>query len=428
MNKLYDLFLQSSGVSIDSRSIFNGCLFFALKGENFNGNDFALNAISKGAIAAVVDEPNLKNAENCFFVQDVLTALTEISKIHRSKLNCPVLAITGSNGKTTTKELISSVLLKKFNLSFTKGNFNNHIGVPLTLLSTPLDAEFLVIEMGANHIGEIDYLCKIANPDYGIITNIGKAHLEGFGSPEGVFIGKTELYRHVITFGKGLFVNADDSLLMSATNNCIVCSYGSAKADVFGEVVNLNPFLDVFCKVNNHEMLIKTNLFGSYNSSNVLAAVAIGYYFGIPLDDINSAISSYLPNNNRSQTIKSKKNNHIILDAYNANPSSMKLALQDFAKDSLQDKLVIIGSMLEMGEYSKDEHLAILNLLKDLKIDKVLLFGKEFYECKSQFSEFYFFIDQQDIVDFLVKSNFSNLYIIIKGSRGVALEKLVDYL
>lgn len=428
MQELYDLFLNSSGVCTDSRNVKNGNVFFALKGVSFDGNKFALKAIESGAFIAVVDDPKLKNADKCFFVDDVLIALTEIAKIHRANLKCPVLAITGSNGKTTTKELVASVLSRKFNLNFTKGNYNNHIGVPLTILDTPLNAEFLIVEMGANHIGEIDFLCKIANPDYGIITNIGKAHLEGFGSPHGVFVAKTELYKHIANFGKGLIVNANDKLLMSATDNNVLCSYGSSDANVIGQISKLNPYLHLNCNIDNNSFQIETNLFGSYNANNVLVALAVGKYFGVPENEMKLAIQDYVPTNNRSQTINTAKKNSIILDAYNANPSSMKLALQDFANVESDKKLAIVGSMFELGEYSKEEHLAIIKLIKELNLENTLFFGNEFFEFSSNFPEFPFFNVQEDIVNHLLKMDYHNCYIIIKGSRGVALEKLVEYL
>lgn len=428
MIELYDLFQKSTGISTDTRTLKKGNIFFALKGENFDGNKFAIKAIEDGAIAAVVDDNNLKKFDNIFYVDDSLIALTELAKTHRNKLKCPILAITGSNGKTTTKELTAAVISKKYKLSFTRGNLNNHIGVPLTILNTPNDTEFLIVEMGANHIGDVEALCKIAKPDYGLITNIGKAHLEGFGSIEGVFKAKTELFNHINSFGKGVFLNKNDDFLAKANvKNCLT-SYGVKNADVIGTITKLNPFLEIDCQLTNEIIKVQTKLFGSYNLYNVLAAVTIGKYFGVSNELISMAIKEYTPSNFRSQTIFSEKGNNIILDAYNANPSSMKFALQDFVNLESESKLVILGSMLELGEFSSKEHYNILNFLKENKLNSALLFGNEFYEFKSEFSNFDFFVDKQELINHIKANSYKNQDIIIKGSRGVALEKLIEYL
>jgi UDP-N-acetylmuramoyl-tripeptide--D-alanyl-D-alanine ligase len=428
MDNLYSIFLKSDGVTTDTRSISPGTIFFALKGENFNGNEFAQSAIEKGAAFAVVDEEKYANNPKCILVEDTLKSLTQIAQTHRENLKCPVFAITGSNGKTTTKELVVAVLQSSFNVSFTKGNLNNHIGVPLTILSATNETEILVVEMGANHQGEIDYLCNIAQPHYGLITNVGKAHLEGFGSPEIVFQTKTELFRYIFKNGKGIIVNADDETLADAAKKHILLSYGLNNGHVRGQIIDNLPLLNAQWAVNNSVCNQKTKLFGSYNIYNVLAAVCAGKLFHVENEKIVKAIESYTPANNRSQFVETQNKNRIILDAYNANPSSMNAALDEFIVVDESNKIAVLGSMLELGKYSHDEHLIVLQKLSNAKLNKVMLVGEEFYNMRNQFPQFEFFQQSKHLSDFLEENPIENAYIIIKGSRRNALEQIVKQL
>lgn len=425
MHDLYKAFCESSGVTTDSRSANKGMMFFALKGDRFNGNEFALQALNQGASYAVVDEPKYATDERFIVVENVLQTLSELATYHRRKIKCPVLAITGSNGKTTTKELIVQVLSRKFKLTSTKGNLNNHIGLPLTILSADLQTEMMILEMGANHPGEIDYLCKIAQPDFGIITNVGKAHLEGFGSPEAVFQTKTELYRWIMQHGKGLIVNADDIGLFKAAGDQILFSYGIRKGMITGTIANEMPTLSINWTYRGKRYDQPTQLFGSYNIYNVLAAVACGLCFETEPDVICSAVSGYMPQNNRSQYIETRSSNKVILDAYNANPTSMNLALDDFFAIQGTPKYLFLGSMLELGEYSDDEHLAILKKLADNQPEYVALVGNEFVKFQTLFPDFNYYASSDVLNSVLSEKKITGAYIIIKGSRGNALEKIM---
>jgi len=423
---LYSLFKKTKKISTDSRQDCNGEIFIALKGGNFNGNHFAEQAINNGCSYAIIDEKTFVNDDRYILVDNVLDTLQELAIHHRKQLKIPVICITGSNGKTTSKELINAVLSSSFKVSSTKGNLNNHIGVPLTILEIPLDAEIAVVEIGANHIGEIDFLCKIAKPTFGLITNIGKAHLEGFGGIEGVKKAKAELYNYLKIDGGKAFVNSDNKMLMelSAHINCI---YYGANNKCKGLIISENPFLNIIATLNNSKKLsICSNLMGAYNFENVLAAVCIGNYFGVNSDSIIKAIEDYVPNNNRSQIIESE-NNTILLDAYNANPMNMKATLNSFSNDPASKKMVILGDMLELGTYSEEEHSSILNLLVKCNFNQVVLVGEQFGKVETTKAGLHF-NTVQDAGKWLIENPPVGMKILIKASRGIGLETLIDYL
>ncbi len=416
---LFDKFMESSGVSIDTRTIKAGDLFFALKGDNFNGNEYALEALNKGAKYAIVDDTTLKGVHKDFvFVDDVLGALQELAHEYRNYLNKPVIALTGSNGKTTTKELINIVLSSKYKVHCTKGNFNNHIGVPLTILSAPQDIDFLLIEMGANHQGEIHNLCTIADPDFGLITNIGKAHLEGFGGIEGVKKGKSELYRFISKKGGFIFCNKSDlvlSQLLPSEANCI---------EYFDDAI-LNGKAE-FLNFEYKNTQFSTHLFGGHNLSNALVAIEIGIYFGVDLGLIAISINKYIPENNRSQ--KTTVNDKIVIkDSYNSNPSSLRASLGSLIKsyDSKQ-VVLILGDMLELGEYSLIEHHAILSYIQEYHFLDVWLIGEEFSQLANKY-DYNFFLTTAEAKKFFSLDNYPpNSIIFLKGSRGIAVEKLLN--
>ena len=414
INELHNIFLKSSGVTTDSRQIELNSIFFALKGDNFDGNKYAKSAIDKGASFAVVDNQAYCLNEKYILVDDVLSCLQELSKYHRKQLNCPVLGITGTNGKTTTKELITAVIEKKFKTVATKGNYNNHIGVPLTLLRAKLDTEFLIVEMGANHIHEIEFLCGLAQIDFGIITNIGKAHLEGFGSVEGVIKAKKELYDHIDVNDGTLFVNANDKLLKSISENTDRILY-----NINEQEQSNSPFAEVIYNGS----LISSQLIGDYNRTNILAACEIGRYFGVSLEKTKEAIESYTPSNNRSQLLETNRNT-IVLDAYNANPSSMTEAIKAFQKVNHKKKLFILGDMLELGENSLVEHQSIIDELSQNN-QKVILIGKEFNKCQHNFVHFF---NSEDALVWIEENQIEDMFILLKGSRGIKLEILKEVL
>ena len=426
---LYSRYITSSGVTTDTRQIRSGCIFFALKGEKFNANLFAVEALEKGAAYAVIDEvqPNTeKYSDRLILVKDVLCTLQELSGYHRHQLKCPVLGITGSNGKTTTKELIAVVLSKKFKTIATHGNFNNHIGVPLTLLSTPADTEFLIVEMGANHQREIAGYCVYADPDMGLITNVGKAHLEGFGGEEGVVKGKTELYAHIAAKGGKLFVSSLSDKLVAKANEFVqpdhIIYYGKREVDFCaGSIIGAGEFLSI--KLNSGET-ISTQLVGSYNFENVMAAICIGTYYGISADDIKGAIENYIPTNNRSQKL-SIGTNTILLDAYNANPSSMAEALQNFEKLDAANKIIIVGEMMELGEYSEDEHLKIIDKVNHMKLTQRIYVGDGFAMLRGGTGQL-FFENTELLKEWYKAQHFENTTQLIKGSRKNALEKILN--
>ncbi len=429
MKTLYDKFLKSSGVTTDSRNVEKNQMFFALKGELFDGNKFAQNALEKGASCAVIDDNRFMTDDRCVLVENVQETLVNLAKWHRQQLHCPVVAITGSNGKTTTKELVVKVLQSKHIVTYTKGNLNNHIGLPLTILTANKNTQILIVEMGANHQGEIDFLSNIAKPHYALITNIGKAHLEGFGSPESVFKTKTELYNYVIDNGTGIIVNADDVKLVKAAGNKICITYGTNSGNIQSEIISNVPFLNFRWSYNGSDYEQQTQLFGAYNIYNALAAVAAGIHFQVQPDDIVQAIAEYQPQNNRSQFVLTHNNNSVILDAYNANPSSMNLALEEFFLMEGKPKYAIIGEMKELGKFGKEEHLAVLEKLRNAHLEAVMLVGNEFKCFEEQFSGFIFFNNSNDLYEHLkLKQDLHDSYIIIKGSRANALEKIIDLL
>lgn len=402
-------------------------MFFALKGENFDGNQYAKQALASGAKWAIVDDANLQNSDNITVVPDVLQALQELAKYHRSQFDIPVVGITGTNGKTTTKELIQAVLEQKFNLIATRGNYNNHIGVPLTLLRISDETELAIIEMGANHQGEIGYLSNLANPTHGIITNIGKAHLEGFGSYEIVRSTKNELYKHIIDHNGTIILNHDDEVLMELSEKASSRIFYGKSGDFLGTYDESNGMLSVEWKGNDGKNnQISTQLYGAYNFYNVMAAVSVGTIFDVPATKINEALANYTPSNNRSQLIN-KGNNTIYLDAYNANPVSMSAALNFFEKLKSDNKIVILGDMFELGEDSLQEHKQILNQLKDIDLKDQLVVGKEFYNFKDEYS-FRFFEETKDLLNWASENHPENSALLIKGSRGMKLEQVLDYI
>jgi UDP-N-acetylmuramoyl-tripeptide--D-alanyl-D-alanine ligase len=424
---IYKLFSAFPKISTDSRKIEKDSLFFALKGKNFNGNKFAADSLKKGAAYAIIDEDEYVSSERTILVKNVLDTLTELANLHRKKLNIPILAITGTNGKTTTKELVATILEQKFNVSYTQGNLNNHIGVPLTLLRMTKETQFGVVEMGANHPGEIAELCKIAEPNFGLITNIGKAHLEGFGSFEGVIKTKSELYNYIKEANGIFFYNHDNSLLREiASKYKSAIKFGSENADFVGELLNSPPFVNIKSNFKKGVLYLNTNLIGNYNFENILAAACIGNHFGVDPIKIQKALKDYYPNNNRSQLIKINKFK-IIMDAYNANPTSMQASIKSFLSTNKTSSCLILGDMMELGEYSEKEHTSILKLLEELSPNDVYLVGSEFLEVATEF-KFKTFSNVVHLNKHLESNPIKNGNILIKGSRGIQLEKVLDYL
>ena len=427
IDQLYQVFKAHPVISKDSRALPKDCIYFALKGENFDGNKFALEALEKGAAYAVVDDQSLKQDDNLLYVDDVLIALQELARHHRNKVNMPVLAITGSNGKTTSKELIAAALSKKYKVAVTKGNLNNHIGVPLTLLSISKTDEFAIIEMGANHQGEIAALCKIANPTHGLITNIGKAHLEGFGGVEGILKGKTELFRHLESNNGVAFINLDDVKLSKNTPNTKTISFSIGKtADCIGQLEETHPKLIGSWSMGEKYGKIESSLYGAYNFSNILAACCIATSFGVDENKIETAINSYHSEMNRSQLIE-RGSNTIYLDAYNANPTSMSLSLQNFEQVRAENKVAILGDMFELGEETASEHQTIIETAKHTKSISTFVFvGSNFYGLKGLTSEFLFFKTTDEAKNWFKSQAFKNSIFLLKGSRGMSLEKLLN--
>jgi len=423
--EIHKLFLESSGITIDTRKIQFNSLFVALKGERFDANTFAKEAIEKGACYVIIDNKDYYIDHKTIVVDDCLTTLQELAKYHRSYLKIPIIALTGSNGKTTTKELIQIVLSKKFNTKATYGNLNNHIGVPLTLLSFDKTTDIGIVEMGANHQKEIEFLCEIAQPDYGYITNFGKAHLEGFGGVEGVIKGKSEMYNYLKHNHKKVFINFDDTIQEEKTKSIERITFSKSNKDCTIYINNIvaNPFVET--SFNN--TIIKSHLIGLYNATNISAAITIGNYFGVSDEAIKEAIESYIPENNRSQLI-SKNGNEIILDAYNANPSSMQVALENFIQLDKPNKVIIIGDMFELGEDSLKEHKSIITILKNNNTIKCYFIGKDFYANKEEKDNLQFYSDFNSFTEYLKKNHFSKSTILIKGSRGMALERTLDYI
>ncbi len=426
INELYSIYLRHSHVVKDTREIKKGSLFFALKGANFDANNFADEAIENGASYVVIDNANKKKDDRYLLVKDSLECLQNLAKHHRNQLNIPVLGITGSNGKTTNKELIHSVISQKYHALATAGNYNNHIGVPLTLLRINMEHEFAIIEMGANHQKEIEFLCSIANPNFGLITNIGKAHLEGFGGLEGVKKGKSELYRHIESKKGKLFLNQDDETLKSLIHSPDPITYGvQNKSYCEGKIDRVSPNILGVWHCNEHKGKIRSSLFGEYNFYNILAAVCIANYFKVDPDQIDKGIESYHAENNRSE-IKHYRGASIYLDAYNANPSSMEASLRHFSHLEGQNKLVILGDMYEIGEQTDSEHERVVALCKELKINSAVFIGEHFYKQRNNVEHYHFFKSREEATHWLNQENIENKTILIKASRGMALEKLIS--
>lgn len=426
--QLYELFKESSGLSTDSRTISAGQIFFALWGEKYNGNKYAAEAIEKGASWAVIDDPTFES-EKTILVDDCLFELQKLATYHRKKINASVIAITGTNGKTTTKELISDILSRKFRVHATKGNLNNHIGVPLTILSANEGTEMMIIEMGASHVGEIRSLCLIAKPDYGIITNAGYAHIEGFGSFDGVVKAKTELYEYLRKSNGIALYNDNDPVLTEKIYRIVNRAVPFSNPTGVELIVSSEPselYLNLSVTYQHKTYRIRTNLFGEYNLENFRTAIATGLFLGVEMTDIAEAIEKYAPGNNRSQ-IKVSKKNTLICDSYNANPSSMRMAIESFARIKAGKKICILGDMLELGEKSEEEHLRIVKTLKDCNLDNAVLIGPQFSKI-SEGSGFKTFPDVAVFKDFLRENPIKGNHILIKGSRGMALEQIYDLL
>lgn len=425
IEKLHQLFLKFNVVSTDTRSISNGALFFALKGDNFNGNDFAKKALDSGASYCIIDEQQSQSNARFILVPDVLITLQELANFHRKYLNIPIIAITGSNGKTTTKELINSVLGQRYKTHATQGNYNNHIGVPLTLLQMDTSVDIGIVEMGANHIGEISNLCQISAPNYGYITNFGKAHLEGFGSAEGVVKGKCELYDYLKSNEGVVFINGDDKKQVQQIGDYKSVNIFSKdnRSNIQVSMTSQTPFISF----ESQGCTMESQLVGIYNFSNAAAAIAMGCFFEVSLENIKKGIASYTPNNNRSQIIQ-KGSNTIILDAYNANPSSMEVALDNFNSMKSPLKIVILGDMFELGVHSKSEHQAVIDEVNSLNFSSSYYVGSHFFELAYDSSKANFFKTTESFRNQLQSLVFKDALILIKGSRGMALESLLDSL
>ena len=425
ISDLYEIYKSYPQVQTDTRQLKKGDLYFALKGPNFNGNEFALQALEQGAAYAIVDEPVQASEhlqKRILQVEDVLTSLQALAKFHRAQFNIPFIAITGSNGKTTTKELVAAVLSSHYTIYTTKGNLNNHIGVPLTLLSIQQDAQFAIIEMGANHLKEIESYCSYTLPTHGMITNCGKAHLEGFGSEEGVKKGKGELFDYLRAHQGTVFLMQDFDYLVKMTQGISnIIGYGKEHGQIQADAIDQNGMLTVQIKKGIEIDLIQTHLVGNYNLPNVLAAVAIGHHFKVPNDKIKMAIENYIPSNSRSQLLN-WNNNEVILDAYNANPSSMKLAVENFAKMNKENKIVCLGGMRELGADTLMEHQMLIDQLKETNWKQVMLVGSEFKPCDHNFLYFDTVLEAKA---WLQAQELKGYTLLIKGSRGIQMEQLI---
>ncbi len=426
--ELHILFLTSSGICTDTRKIAKNNLFFALSGENFNGNTFAETALKNGALKAIIDDANYQRHDDTILVENTLETLQELANFHRKYLNLPIIALTGSNGKTTTKELINAVLSKKYKTSATQGNFNNHIGVPLTLLAMSENTELGIVEMGANHLEEIKNLCQIAEPNYGYITNYGKAHLEGFGSEAAIVKGKSELYDFIKANGGSLFINKDDDKQNALTTGANRITFGKNKEN--DVILDYPPALP-FASILYENEIFPSHLTGFYNAPNMAAALSMGIYFEVERNEIKSALADYVPANNRSQLMQIGQLT-LLLDAYNANPNSMEAALINFKDYKAKQKVVLLGDMFELGASAEKEHIEIANLALSHDYDAVLFLGKNFKRTNIKATNLYYFENVEDLqkhfpaeVKILLKKK---TYLLIKGSRGMALERLVPTL
>jgi UDP-N-acetylmuramoyl-tripeptide--D-alanyl-D-alanine ligase len=423
---IYKLFKTCSGISTDTRNIKEESMFFALKGENFNANKFADIAIQNGAKYAIIDEKEYKINNNFILVDSVLDTLQELANYHRQQIDIKIIAITGTNGKTTTKELLNAVLEQNFKVKATAGNFNNHIGVPLTLLGFDSDIDFGIVEMGANHKKEIEQLCKITEPDYGLITNIGKAHIEGFGSFEQVIKAKNELYDYLRANNKTIFYNAENKILSDLIENYQnkISFSSSDKTKYYCNVSDVNPFVCVNF-FNKEKINICTNLVGVYNTENIAITCTIAAYFNMNNKQIKKGLETYTPKNNRSQ-LTITENNKIIIDAYNANPTSMNGAIDNFVEIKAQNKVLILGDMLELGKISEDEHKNIISKIDELGFKNVFFIGDIFYKFKN--NKFTFFSKTNELAEHLKNNKIENSFILLKGSRGIRLESVLEFL
>lgn len=429
IQQLYEVFKQYPKITIDSRCCPPNSIFFALRGENVDGNDYAEKALNNGAEYAVVDRVDVAQNDRYIVVDDVLTTMQRLAAHHRSQMKAKIIAITGTNGKTTTKELVATVLAKKYNVLYTDKNHNNHIGVPLTLLRLTEDDEFGVIEIGANHKGEIAELCKMVQPDYGLITNFGRAHLEGFGSLEGVIEAKTELFEYLKENRGRVFININNNNIVEHSKCIGNISYAinNDKADVSGYITEQNPCVTFSWSSPRFFVVtqkVQTNLVGTYNADNLLAAIVMGLFFEIEPESINEAIKEYIPENHRSQYLKTD-NNDLVIDAYNANPSSMEAALRNFANLKYPHKTVILGDMLEMGAFSDDDHRETVDLISALKFDKVFLIGDNFSKIESSYVTFR---NVEEFITYIKDNPLINTAILLKGSNGIGLEQAIEYL
>ena len=426
IDDIYSLFSRSSGISTDTRTIKSKNLFFCLKGKNFNGNLFIDQAISLGASFVIYDEEKLNHkSKRAFKVKNALETLQALAKHHRSKFNIPVIGLTGSNGKTTSKELINSVLSQKFNVTYTANNFNNHIGVPLTILKINTKTDIAIIEMGANQLGEIDLLCNIADPTIGYITNFGKAHLEGFGGLKGVIKGKSELYEYIRKSKGVILVNNDDRIQREKSKGINTFSFGKSKKSnclIYNTTSNKG-----LCEARLNDKKILTNLHGEYNFENINASIAVGIHFGLSFEQIENGIKYYVPKNNRSEMLKTKSN-LLFIDSYNANPTSMKVSIQSFMKFREVEKILILGDMHEIGKTSLNEHERILNSVKNIKDLKIFLVGKIFNQLKFNSDRIHFFKEIDELIEYFKKNLVTGHTIFLKGSRKINLEKVIPIL
>ena len=422
---IHNLFLQCESVSIDTRKILPNSLFVAIKGDNFDANTFAAEALSKGAKFVLIDNSDYYIDERTVLVDNSLLALQQLAQFHRNYLKIPIIALTGSNGKTTTKELIHAVLSKVFNTKATVGNLNNHIGVPLTLLSFTKETEIGVVEMGANHKKEIEFLCQLATPDYGYITNFGKAHLEGFGGVEGVIEGKSEMYAYLSFANKTTFINLEDPIQVEKSKQLSSYTFGvnKSEADIAITSVQANPFVTI----TYNGFSIVTHLIGLYNANNINAALAIGTFFKVPLESIKEALENYIPENNRSQMVV-KGSTTILLDAYNANPSSMAVAIDNFIQLDKPNKVLVLGDMFELGEESLFEHEQIVQRLSVVPDIRCFFIGKSFFDCAIDQENFQFYATFDGFSAYLIDYPLSEVTLLIKGSRGMALERTLNFL